>query len=400
MARRSERTSLALRGAAAIAVLALGAVVSVAGSAGLLRSEPEVTTTLPAAAGPVRESTPVQFRGIEVGTLAEVEPDEGGARLTLRLDPERIGEIPADVVVRLLPRTLFGNQYLDLAGPERRSGARLVAGAELAPDTSRPTAQLYTTYTRMYQLLDALEPAQLQVALTAVADSLRGRGARLGEVIDDSAALRHEAAPVLDGLGSDLRTMAAVSDDLRAASPDLVRTLDNAVALSAVVVQERENIGSLLSGGVEVTDRAQRFVEANGDRAVQLVRTADPITDILGGHPGALGDAHAGVDAFLDGANRAFSTGFFKIRAKASRESPDPYDARDCPRYGAVRGPNCAAADAGPIGPVGSAQEDDALRRLAPLLPAPEGAPPAPSSPDLLGLMLGPMVRGSEVMTP
>lgn len=399
MARRSERTSLALRGAAAVSVLLVGAVTAVAGSAGVFTSEPEVTTTLPAAAGPIRESTPVQFRGIKVGTLAEVEPDDGGARLTLRLDPERIGEIPADVQVRLLPRTLFGNQYLDLAGPERRDGPRLAAGAQVPPDTSRPTAQLYTTYTQMYRLLDALEPAQLQVALTAMADSLRGRGEQLGGMIDDTAALVDETHPVLDNLGSDLRTMAAVGDDLRAAAPDLVRSLDNAIALSAVVVEQRENIGTLLGGGIEVTDRARRFVDANGERAVQLVRTTDPITDILGDDPRAFGRSKAGVDAFLDGANRAFSTGFFKIRAKASFEDPHTYGPQDCPRYGRVSGPNCGAAQES-IGPVGSPQEDDVMRRLAPLLPAPEGAPPAPPSPDLLGLMLGPMVRGSEVMTP
>lgn len=389
---------MALRGAAAVTALLVGAVATIAGSAGMFGSEPEVTTTLPAAAGPIRESTPVQFRSVEVGSLAEVVPGDGGARLTLRMDPERIAEIPADVRVRLLPRTLFGNQYLDLAGPERRGGSRLTAGADLLPDTSRPTAQLYTTYTRMYRLLDALEPARVQVALTAMADSLRGRGERLGRMIDDSAALVDQARPVLDNLGPDLRTMAEVGDDLRAAAPDLARSLDNAVALSAVVVEQRENIGSLLTGGIEVTDRAQRFADAHGDRAVQLVRTADPITDVLGANPGALGDAKEGLDAFLDGANRAFSTGFFKIRAKATLESPHPYGPQDCPRYGRVSGPNCAAAES--IGPVGSPQEDDVMRRLAPLLPAPGNAPAAPPSPDLLGLMLGPMVRGSEVMTP
>ncbi|WP_406689983.1 MCE family protein [Saccharopolyspora sp. ID03-671] len=399
MARRSERASLALRGAAAVSVLVVGAVTAVVGSAGVFTAEPEVTTTLPAAAGPVRESTPVQYRGIKVGELSQVVPDDSGARLTMKLDPERIGEIPADVRVRLLPRTLFGNQYLDLTGPGLRDGTRLADGAHVPPDTSRPTAQLYTTYTRMYRLLDELEPAQLQVALTAMADSLRGRGEQLGGMIDDGAALVDEADPILRNLGSDLETMAAVGDDLRAAAPDLVRSLDNAVALSTVVVEQREDIGALLGGGIEVTDRAQRFLDANGERTVELVRSADPITDVLGANPGAFGNAKAGVDTFLDGANRAFSTGFFKIRAKASLEDPHPYTPQDCPRYGALSGPNCGRETA--IGPVGSPQEDETMRRLAPLLPTPEQAPPAaPPSPDLLGLMLGPMVRGTEVMTP
>lgn len=390
---------MALRGVAAVAVLLAASVATIVVQAGAFRADPEVTTTLPDSAGPIRESTPVQFRGVRVGTLAAVVPNEAGALLTMRLDPAQLAAIPAGVRVRLLPRTLFGNQYLDLV-EGRSAPGRLTAGTHIPPDDSRPTAQLYDAYTRMYQLLDALEPAKLQVALTAMADSLRGRGERLGSMIDDAAELVGQAGPVLDNLDADLRTVAALGEDLRASAPDLLRSLDNAIALSNVVVEERADIGALLSGAVEVTSRSQRMLADNAGRTVELVRAADPISDILGANPDAASNAQAGLDAFLDGANRAFATGFFKIRAKASLESPYPYGPEDCPRYGSLSGPNCRAG--GPIGPVGGPQEREAMRRLASLLPAPDGAPPgsAPPSPDLLGLLLGPMARGSEVVVP
>jgi hypothetical protein len=89
----------------------------------------------------------------------------------------------------------------------------------------------------------------------------------------------------------------------------------------------------------------------------------------------------------------------------------------DCPRYGSMAGPNCgvsssqsaadssaatpltqsqvtASGDAG-VGPVGSSQEKQALDSiLGPMLRA-QGAPD--SVPDIADLLVGPMLRGSEV---
>lgn len=407
---RNERTSLIFRGLAIVVVLALVAGGVIAGGAGLFRSPPEVTTALSAAAGPIREDTPVQFRGVRVGELTDIDAGGRGSRLTLQLEPAHMDRIPADVQVRLLPRTLFGDQYLDLTAPDGRTAAEpLAAGAQLPADTSDGTVQLYDAYLRMYRVLDALEPAKLQVALSGMADALRGRGEQIGRMIDDAAALAEESRPVVDGLDEDLRLVAALGEDLRASSPDLLGALDNAVSLSRTITDERANISGLLRGGIGATDATQAALDENGERTIDLVESAEPVTELLANNPGALTEGKRGIDAFLDGANRAFATGFFDIRAEASLEDPHPYSARDCPRYPGMSGPNCQSEPAGPIGPVGGPQEQDAMRRLGPLLPVPEpeheesdvdaqgGDPP---SPDLLSLMLGPMVRGKEVVTP
>ncbi|MBE9373780.1 MCE family protein [Saccharopolyspora sp. HNM0983] len=406
---RDERTSFIVRGLAMVVVLALAGGGVLAGGAGLFRSPPEVTTALSAAAGPIREDTPVQFRGVRVGELTDIDAGDRGSRLTLQLEPAHMGRIPADVQVRLLPRTLFGDQYLDLTAPAGRTAAEpLAAGAQLPPDTSEDTVQLYDTYMRMYRVLDALEPAKLQVALSGMADALRGRGEQIGRMIDEAAALAEESRPMVEGLDEDLRTVAALGDDLRASSPDLIGTLHNAVSLSRTITDERTNISGLLRGGIGATDATQAALDENGERTIDLVESAEPVTELLANNPGALTEGKRGIDAFLDGANRAFATGFFDIRAKASLEEPHPYSARDCPRYPGMSGPNCEREPVGPIGPVGGPQEQEAMRRLGPLLPVPgperektdADSRDAPPSPDLLSLMLGPMVRGKEVVTP
>ncbi|MDA3631186.1 MCE family protein, partial [Saccharopolyspora sp. WRP15-2] len=264
-------------------------------------------------------------------------------------------------------------------------------GAQHAADDTHPTMQLYHAYNRLYDLVDSLQPAQLQVSLSALAEALRGRGEQLGELIDDSAQLT--ADPPLTG--DDLADLAALADDIAAAAPDAVRALDDAVALSGTVVQRRQDIGDLLGAGLAFTSQSQRFVDENSERIIQLVRSGEPVADVLGRHPGAIREGVNGLDTFLDGANRSLSTGFFKIRLSGTLHRPYPYGPEDCPRYPGMDGPNCHDARLrGPIGPVGGQQERDVLRELAPLLP---GSPPAP---DALGLLLGPVVRGTEVVTP
>ncbi|MEV5536402.1 MCE family protein [Saccharopolyspora shandongensis] len=392
-----RRTTLAVRGFVALLVLFIAATATVLGGAGVFRSDPEVTTVLPAAAGLIRPETPVQYRGVRVGRLAGAEPGSGGSRLTLRLDPGELAAIPGDVRVRLMPRTVFGDQYLDLIAPESTSGTTLAAGAEVPADDSRPTMQLYHAYSRLYELVDSLQPARLQVALSALAEALRGRGAQLGGVLDDAARLT--AGPPFDDLGEDVGAISALGADIAAATPDAVRALDNAVTLSGTIVQRKQAIGDLLGAGLAFTDRSQRFVDENAQRIIRIVRATDPIAEVVGRYPDAVRDGVGGLDTFLGGANRAFSTGFLKIRMSGTLDRPYPYSPADCPRYPGLAGPNCGAEQPrGPIGPVGGPQELDAMRQLAPLLPVPPAA--APPSPDVLGLLLGPVVRGSEVVTP
>lgn len=407
------RRRLALRGAVAAVLIALVAVLTVAGSAGAFDTAPRVTAFLPAAAGPVRADIPVRFRGVRVGELASSEATVDGVDLTLRLEPGKMARVPAEVRIRVLPRTLFGDQFLELRlPPDAAPEPAIEAGARIQPDTSGRTVRLYDAYNRLYQMISALHPAQLQVALDAVAGALRGKGAELGATIERAAKFFKDAEPVLATLGADLRTVAALGEDLAGAAPDLLASMRDAVALSETVVAERGAIRDLLSAGTAFTEQSRRMIAANGRRVITLVHAADPLTGVLAAHPHAPSTSLDAAGNFLNAAERAFSTGKFKIDAALSLDNPYPYTAADCPRYPGMAGPNCGAAapqrqdqmprsrqaeaPGGTVGPVGGAQEDRTLRELAPLLPEPESEKDV----ELLGLLLGPILRGQEVTVP
>ena len=57
------------------------------------------------------------------------------ARLELALDPSQVGSIPANVTARILPKTLFGEKYVELVIAERRvAGAGIAAGDVIRQD--------------------------------------------------------------------------------------------------------------------------------------------------------------------------------------------------------------------------------------------------------------------------
>jgi phospholipid/cholesterol/gamma-HCH transport system substrate-binding protein len=63
----------------------------------------------------------VKIRGLIVGEVRNITATTSGATLQLALDPSKVGLIPSNVVARLLPKTLFGEKYVDLVTPSQPS---------------------------------------------------------------------------------------------------------------------------------------------------------------------------------------------------------------------------------------------------------------------------------------
>ncbi|MCX2730487.1 MCE family protein [Saccharopolyspora sp. NFXS83] len=405
-----SRTSLALRGIGGVVVVLGAAVFAVLGGGEAFESDPTVSADVPAAAGPVRVNSAVQYRGVVVGELAEVNEGTAGSRLTLRMDPSTMDSIPAGVRLRILPKTLFGDQYVELAGAGSTAGGGLEPGAEIAADTDADTVRIYHAYTRMFALLQSLRPAELQVALGTMADVLRGRGAELGETIDTLHDLsgRFDPAEVVGELGE----VAGLTEQLAGAAPDLLATLDDAVVLSHAVVEERENLADLLGAGTELTERSQQFLDENAARAIEVVHVARPASEVLGGNADRIPETLRNLREFTSNVSRTFVDDRFQIRAPVTLEDPHPYTPAECPRYPGLDGPNCpdATTYGGAVGSVGTAREKGELERMfaspadAPSASAKDeraAVPSAGAAPDsdLLGLLFGPVVRGTQVVT-
>ena len=75
----------------------------------------------------------VKIRGVIVGDVREIDSSGDGATLSLAIDPAQADIIPANTTARIVPKTLFGEKYVETAG-ELQAGARGVAAPVLGLD--------------------------------------------------------------------------------------------------------------------------------------------------------------------------------------------------------------------------------------------------------------------------
>src|SRR5581483_1948208 len=141
----------------------------------------------------------VKERGIIVGSVHKVHSVGDGAVITLRLDPSRVKEIPNNVSAQILPKTLFGEEYVSLTYPDN-PGPPIKGGAVIAQDRSAVALESEKVIGDLLPLIQAVKPAELNATLTAMADALRNRGTELGQtLVAFDAYLKHLNADVSPG---------------------------------------------------------------------------------------------------------------------------------------------------------------------------------------------------------
>ena len=109
-----SRGRYAVRAVAALIIL-LFSLWMVSRHTGTLSSEPTVYAEVPVAAGLIQAGAPVRFHGVKVGEISSIDAGASSSRVGLTIDEGSLRNIPATVMLRVLPRTFFGDTYVQLA---------------------------------------------------------------------------------------------------------------------------------------------------------------------------------------------------------------------------------------------------------------------------------------------
>ena len=212
----------------------------------------------------------VKLRGIVVGEVRGVRSTGNGATIKLALNPSKARSIPDNVEAQLLPKTLFGEKYVELVLPETPSSRHLRAGDVIPQDRSTTAMETSRALDDILPLLQRLKPAELSLTLNALSTALRDRGNRLGTTLQTTAAYLRRLNPAVPTIGSDLQDLAAFTDNLATASPNLLATLDNLAASSRSVVTQQRALDAFLTSTTAFAQTARSVVAQNETRLVQL----------------------------------------------------------------------------------------------------------------------------------
>src|SRR5579875_167718 len=169
----------------------------------------------------------VKERGIIVGSVKSVHATgEGGATVTLALDPSRVDEIPANVTAQILPKTLFGEQYVSLNFPQNPS-QHIQAGDVIPQDRSKGALETEKVLGDILPVLTAVDPADLNATLTALAQALQNRGDKLGQTLVNFDQYLTKMNPQTAQLADDISKLGQVSLEYNSLAPDIFGTLQN-----------------------------------------------------------------------------------------------------------------------------------------------------------------------------
>lgn len=287
----------------------------------------------------------VKVRGVIVGEVLDFRPTQDGAEVTLGLYEDRDAEIPENVTGSIVPKTLFGEKYVSLIIPDQPSG-ELGAG-----DTIERTAvstEVEKVLSDLYPLLTAVQPAEVNMTLNAIATALEGRGDQLGGNLETLDSYLRRFNPQLPALIEDLRLTAQVSDTYSDVLPEIATILRNTITTTGTLESREAKLKTLFNDVSAFADVATRFNRENGDNLVRLGELSAAQLRVFAKYApeypcllsGIVNAGHLQAEAF-----RGFT---LHIVLEPLPNQPRPYNAGDRPRYADKRGPYCGALPSPP----------------------------------------------------
>ncbi len=330
-----------------IGMLALGVWLVSAVFTQKFTSFDEVSLTTSTAGMQLPSRADVKVRGVIVGQVNKAESKGDGATLTLGIKPDKIKSIPANVTAALLPKTLFGEKYVELNIPADPSSKSLESGDKIE-QTELPI-EVERVLNDLYPLLRTVQPAELNYTLNAMAGALEGRGNKLGESLVTLDSYLKRLNPQIPALIDDIKLLATVTDTYADVVPALAETLRNTVKTGNTLVSKEEKLKAFLNDLTAFSDTTKTFLDANGDNIIRLGQLSEPILALLSRYSSTFPCLLDGIVKQAPQLADTFRGFIFHINLKVLPNQPRGYTGADRQVYGADNAPNCAGLPSPPI---------------------------------------------------
>lgn len=383
----------------------------------------------------------VKVRGLIIGDVSSISSDGSGAVIHLRLDPKQAKRLPENVSARLLPKTIFGEKFVDLVLPSSPSSRHLSNGSSIPEDRSQPALEINAALDDLLPMLRSVEPAKLNQTLTALATALTGRGAQVSQTLTQLDAYFRQVNPHLPTLQHDITALVGVAGTYDAAAGPLLETLRNLTVTADTVVDRKAQLAAFLGDVAGAADNTRDLLARNEQSIIAVNKINRPVVALLAqyapeypcffrGYAKLIPRIHAAVPDVLPGTTRRNHAAHVVIEFVPS--FPTYQYPLDLPEFKDTRGPSCyglpnpplslpkirfrdgteddprfgppptavsARASVGPtaysptMGSAGTREEKGGMNSLL----GPVLGLPSSEVPDLAGLLFGPMGRGSAM---
>jgi phospholipid/cholesterol/gamma-HCH transport system substrate-binding protein len=284
----------------------------------------------------------VKERGIIVGSVKSVKSKGDGAIVSLNLDPSRVKDIPSNVKAQILPKTLFGEQYVSLIYPTEPD-RHIKAGDTIPQDRSKGALETQRVLGDLLPLLTAVSPADLNATLNAVATALTGRGNELGNTLVNIDRYLTSFNPHVKQLTTDLAQLGRVSREYNSLAPDILATLTNLQTSARTILTRKEALNSLFVTGTDTANVLNGFLDENESRLIQVTGQTNKVYGLLDEFSPEFTCLFAGINHLYDLASTAIYDHKIHLTATVDAEKfrTQPYKPGEEPTTVTGFGPNC-----------------------------------------------------------
>lgn len=340
-----------LQGAVLITVILALIGVTIASYVGAFDDRMPVTLKVEEAGLQLNEGSDVKLRGLIVGEVDALTTTGAaqGANIALLLDRQYTAKIPQGVSARILPKTLFGEKFVELvypAGVTPDTVATPISAGDIIPqDRSTVAIELQRTLDSTLALLKAVEPQKISMTLGSVRLALDGRGERVGNTLVNLQTLLDGFNPVLPDLQADIGLLADFSENLADATPDLLDAADAFGTPARTVVERGDDLADFLAGAKGGVDDLTDFLDDNGENIIALADASEPTLQSLARYapefPCLFEQLARGVDQVNDAIRPDSTIPGVHITLELVNSRGKYIPDRDEPRYSDDRGPRC-----------------------------------------------------------
>jgi len=295
----------------------------------------------------LRKASDVKERGIIVGSVKKVASDGDGAVVTLALDPSRVDLIPSNVSAQVLPKTLFGEQYVALQIPEHKAPA-IKAGDVIEQDRSASALETQKVLGDLLPLLQAVRPAELNATLTAVAGALQGRGEALGKtLVSLDSYLKQLNSQSGNGrtytqqLVDDLKKVGQVADLYNGVAPTILSTLDDLQTSVNTVVDKRQQLNTLLGTISDTSGVVRGFLAENEQNLIRVTGDTDKIAALLAEYSPSFQCVFEGMNDVETLAANMFNNHAIRLSIVLDNTNMGKYTPGQQPKLISGYGPHC-----------------------------------------------------------
>lgn len=288
----------------------------------------------------MEDGAKVKLRGVQVGQVASIGTDVKAAQLQLKMQPGPFKYLPSNLEAEIKSTTAFGSKYVDLIVPEHPSSTPLKPGAIL--HSRNVTVEVNTVFENLQSVVQALDPAKLNAILSAFAQSVRGKGDRLGQAITSANDVLLTVNPRMDTIDKDWRLFGKTTAIYSDAAQDILSVLDSAATTSTTLTENQRSLDTLLLSAVGLSQTGINVIGRNESNIVQSFNLLDPTTALLNKYSPTYTCLFQGAQWYVDHGGREAlgGNGYSVILDAALLFGDDPYRyPRHLPKVNATGGP-------------------------------------------------------------